>query len=219
MNKGLKTWKARLGHAVKSRGIKPSALAKAVGVSAATVSDWINGIIKNIDASNALKVANALKINIDWLMFGRGDSGLAAYFNAATDSVAASQNALNYDTSTYGVPVISWVQAGEWCDPGHVWDANTSDEWRPCPVKHSPHTVAIVVRGDSMWPEYPEGVDIFVDPTMNAQHNDDVVVRDTEGKATLKRLKSPRKASSLKRSIRIGQTGLLKFQKGVAFAA
>lgn len=40
-----------------------------------------------------------------------------------------------------------------------------------------------------MWPEYPEGVDIFVDPSLQAHHNDDVVVRDHEGKATLKRLK------------------------------
>lgn len=75
------------------------------------------------------------------------------------------------------VPVISWIQAGDWnhaSDPYYVGDA---DEWLPCPVPHSANTYALQVRGVSMEPEFHDGDYIYVDPASEAKHRSFVIVR------------------------------------------
>lgn len=86
------------------------------------------------------------------------------------------------------IPLISWVQAGMLCQVDHVFNKSTADEWRYCHVKHSEHTYALTIVGDSMSPEYLDGCDIYVDPQVKAEHNDDVIVCTPDGKATFKRL-------------------------------
>jgi SOS-response transcriptional repressor LexA len=86
-------------------------------------------------------------------------------------------------------PLISWVQAGAFCAPEVIASFENADEWRYCPVKHSDQTYVLTIKSNSMEPLYLEGTEIFVDPTLNPQHNDDVVVSDPQGRATFKRLK------------------------------
>jgi SOS-response transcriptional repressor LexA len=86
------------------------------------------------------------------------------------------------------IPLISWVRAGELCLTDHIFNSYDADEWRYCHIKHSEHTYALTVSGDSMYPEYLDGCDIYVDPQVRPEHNDDVVVCTKEGKATFKRL-------------------------------
>ena len=68
------------------------------------------------------------------------------------------------------VPVISWVQAGAWCEAIDNFNVGDAERWIPCPVAHSKHTYALRVRGDSMVAPYgssisfPEGTLIYVDP-------------------------------------------------------
>ena len=67
------TWNDRLEVARSRRGIKPAALARLVGVSAPTLSDWRSGKIRELNAVNAYKVCAALKVRMEWLLFGKGD--------------------------------------------------------------------------------------------------------------------------------------------------
>ena len=91
----------------------------------------------------------------------------------------------------YGkVPLISWVQAGEWCDSNVSFEPGDAEEWLLCSVPHGKHTFALRVRGDSMDSKdgYREGEIIFVDPEIEAIPNDDVVVR-VASSHTFKRLR------------------------------
>jgi SOS-response transcriptional repressor LexA len=87
------------------------------------------------------------------------------------------------------VPLISWVQAGNWSgveDPFHVGDA---EEWLPSPRRAGARTFALRVRGVSMEPRYHEGDIIFVDPDAEARHGSRVIVRlVNEKEATFKEL-------------------------------
>jgi SOS-response transcriptional repressor LexA len=85
------------------------------------------------------------------------------------------------------VPLISWIQAGEWngaSDPLHPGDG---EEWLACPVPHSGHTYALRVRGDSMTAPsgnartYPEGSIIFVDPAKRSPANGQRVIAKLRG--------------------------------------
>lgn len=80
------------------------------------------------------------------------------------------------------VPLISWVQAGEWCNAADPHLPGQADRWMDCPVSHSTSTFALKVRGDSMTAPhgntrtYPEGCFIFVDPEKRTPDNGDRVV-------------------------------------------
>ena len=55
----------------KKEGLTQEQLAYKVGVSRAAVSQWENGDIKNISAIHMVATANALGVNLTWLITGK----------------------------------------------------------------------------------------------------------------------------------------------------
>ncbi|MCI2809358.1 LexA family protein [Eoetvoesiella caeni] len=87
------------------------------------------------------------------------------------------------------VPLISWVKAGDWCGVVDNFSPGDAEEWLPIPRAHGPNAYALRVRGVSMEPRYRDGSIIFVDPSKQADHGSNVVVRmDNEAEATFKQL-------------------------------
>lgn len=85
------------------------------------------------------------------------------------------------------VPLISWVQAGTWCQAVDLLQPGEAERWMDCPVSHSAGTFALRVRGDSMTAPhgntrtYPEGCFIFVDPERREPVNGERVVACLSG--------------------------------------
>ncbi len=115
------------------------------------------------------------------------------------------KNRKNVDAETMGntmvgpdirgpVPLISWVQAGQWQEVIDNLSPGDAEEWLPCPVSHGDRTFVLRVRGESMLnpygrPSFMDGDLIFVDPDRHAEHGSLVVVRlDDEKGATFKKL-------------------------------
>jgi SOS-response transcriptional repressor LexA len=147
------------------------ALARLCGwESQSRVSNYETGL-RAPSTSDLQAIANALNIDIGLLI---------------NDYANDDFNQLSQRLSM--IPLISWVQAGMLCQVDHVFDKSTAEEWRYCHVKHSEHTYALTIVGDSMSPEYLDGCDIYVDPQVMPEHNDDVIVCTPDGKATFKRL-------------------------------
>lgn len=87
------------------------------------------------------------------------------------------------------LPLISWVQAGEWHEIAESFVPQYGAELLPCPVKCSPESFVLRVRGTSMEPKFHESDLIFVDPNACAEHGKYVVVRlDLSNEATFKQL-------------------------------
>ena len=86
------------------------------------------------------------------------------------------------------VPLISWVSAQNLCQSKRPPDNNDIEAWMLCPVEHSEQAYYLRVSGDSMRPEYAGGDIILVDPAVEAEHGDDVIVRLPNAAAVLKRL-------------------------------
>jgi len=86
------------------------------------------------------------------------------------------------------VPLISWVQAGNWADVIDNLQAGDAERWIPVSSRMSPHAYALRVVGDSMVnpngnPSFPPDTVIVVDPERTANPGQFVVVRqnhDTE---------------------------------------
>ena len=69
----MENWNERLTKARLARGLNKSELARGVGVSNPTVTDWESGEIKKLEAENLLKICELLCISTRWLMLGRGE--------------------------------------------------------------------------------------------------------------------------------------------------
>lgn len=163
----------RLLTAMERAGLSQADLARACDVKPPSVNGWLSGKAKFLRGENLLKASAALRVNEKWLATGEGP-------------MLGSQDALsNVEPGPRlrgKVPLVSWVQAGNWCEaltPLHVTE---SERWMDCPVNHSSQTFALRVRGDSMTApsgnnrSYPEGCYIFVDPERRDPVNGDRVV-------------------------------------------
>ncbi|MDH4449903.1 MAG: helix-turn-helix transcriptional regulator [Rhodoferax sp.] len=62
----------RIKHAMEESGLRKTELANACGVSAASVTHWLNGNTKKLKAENASAIAKATGFNSDWLTNGKG---------------------------------------------------------------------------------------------------------------------------------------------------
>jgi len=105
----MKTWNDRLKSIFEeNKALRQSDMARAIGVSAATVSDWINGHIKTIEGENLLNVCEYLKISPAWLQFGKGDK-VYFYSTLSRDDI----HAMNISRMLGSKERRAWYRAGD----------------------------------------------------------------------------------------------------------
>lgn len=133
-------------------GLTGVEVAKYVGVSSTTITNWRTG--EHEATGRALvKLAEILKCSPDWLLHGK----LKDEPNAVARVAAGGE-----------VPLISKVTAGNWAAAEDPYPPGEAEKYIHCPVNHGPNTYALWVEGDSMTSQYgksyPHGSVIYVDP-------------------------------------------------------
>jgi SOS-response transcriptional repressor LexA len=93
------------------------------------------------------------------------------------------------------LPLISWVQAGEWSEVIDNFQPGDAEDWLDCPVPHSPRSFCLRVKGVSMLgpqgadESFPPGTIIFIDPEREALPGHFVIVKmPHDNEATFKKL-------------------------------
>lgn len=167
----------RIKKATKARGMTVDELAAVTGYSRSNIYD----IFRGDHQPKALhKFAGALKASLQYLESGRGEM-----FGPSAEEGPSIKGQ---------VPLISWVQAGNWNDASDPYAVGDAEDWLACPAKHGPRTYCLRVRGPSMYNpggrySYQEGSIIFVDPDRRAEHGDRVIVRlEDSAETTFKQL-------------------------------
>ncbi len=160
----------------RGRGVDVHKALQKRGVHKTTqaISKWLNAeSIAEPDSMVAL--SDWLGVRREWLEYGTGEKDKA-------NDVFQPGNITPVSETMGKVPLISWVQAGAWCDATINVDAYAAERWLSCPVPISRNGYALRVRGDSMTNpaqgrSYPEGCIIFVDPDVEAITGDRVIAR------------------------------------------
>ena len=191
----------KLGRAIeearKKAGISKAELARQFKVTPQSVQGWVK--TGRVSKDTLIALMDFFQNDVPPAHWGlRGDS--YQYLDVAKALAPPSNKALDAQANTLpgpdvrgSVPLISWVQAGEWAEIVDTFQPGEADEWRETTANVGPHAFALRVQGDSMTSpagiSIPEGSVVIIDPDAD-YHNGSIVVAklvDTQ-EATLKKL-------------------------------
>lgn len=172
----MKRFPERLTACREAAGLSQSELARRLSVSPQAVQKWESA--QNVPRGKRLELlASILSTTVSYLMVGN------------------LSGSVEHGPSIKGMlPLISWVQAGEWTEIADVFDASEAEDWLYCPVAHSARAFVLRVRGESMFDprgkrSFKDGDLIFVDPERPAENGSLVIAKLTGGQeATFKEL-------------------------------
>ncbi|WMN15378.1 S24 family peptidase [Pseudomonas piscis] len=169
------------GVRTRGRGVDIHKHLKSIGVdkSPQAISKWLNGdAIAEADSMVAL--CSWLKVRREWLEYGVLPKEQTGNSNVHPFDAGYESNIRTIAQGFGKVPLISWVQAGAWCESN--FEQHDGESWLSCPVPISSSGYALKVLGDSMTNpgpgrSYPTGCIIFVDPEVETKTGDRVIAR------------------------------------------
>lgn len=157
----------------KEKKLTQKQLGKLANVSDAAVVLWEKDV--NIPKFENLQlVAPALGTTIDYILYGITDSG---------------PNIGDYRPVTRMLPVLSYVQAGNWTNVQSVSQFDI-EQWLPAPPTAGKNSYYLIVRGISNSPHFNDGDFICIDPDICIDHvqTGEMVIAECDGEATFKAL-------------------------------
>ena len=140
-------------------GISQKALSETSGISQGSISRIERGVQSNLTAETFRRLGEAM-------------SKLVPY-GPASFGVSLHEEVLPLPKWNYGkpLPVLSWVQAGEWTEMAEPVSAGYSDEGDPVVTDKnvSQQAFALKVHGKRMEPRFFDGDVIIVDPNLECR--------------------------------------------------
>lgn len=180
-------WHKRLTQAREAKGIKKSAFAKLVGVSAPTVTDWENGDTKMIEGANLIKVCAALAISPEWLLNGIGEPSS----NALAISMGApsnfDRNATPAALGSRAIPIISAIQAGAMREISVPYPVGSGYATVFVDDSYSGWAFGLEIEGDSMLPDFRPGDIVIIEPEWEPRPGECVAAKNGKEEATFKK--------------------------------
>lgn len=154
----------------KKRGLNEADYGKLLNVSRGTIQQWEKEGGTAPNRNRQPLVAELLGVSISELMSGGSDTTEGPKIGGR-------------------VPLLSNVQAGsfkEFVDNNHPGDGG--QELIPTSVPVQRHTFALRVSGDSMEPDFREGMILIIEPELEPNPGDFVIAKNGGGETTFKQL-------------------------------
>lgn len=184
----METLAKRLCWSRKNKSLSQQQLGKRAGVSQSTIGNLEAGT--RASARRIASIAAVLEVDTLWLAEGKQRPAVRHGCNPGSST--GMGGGIEPGPHIRGqVPLINWVQAGNFSAMRESYLPAEAELWLACPVSHGPRTYCLRVVGRSMASEdgYREGEIIFVDPDAEVLPGRDVVVTTEDGESTFKRLK------------------------------
>ena len=178
----------RIAQRMAELNLSEGELGRRSGVPQPTIHRIATNAVASPRQDNVEKIARALKVSSNWLWKGGENKDPNSDYAAPETNVEPGPAIKGY------VPLISWVQAGSWCEVSDVRTLDDAEIWLPCAASHSHQTYALRVRGLSMYNQHErrsfrDGDIIFVDPEKDAENGSLVIAKLTDSQeATFKQL-------------------------------
>jgi SOS-response transcriptional repressor LexA len=157
-------------------GSNQAELGVAIGVSQASISDAKRK--GKIPPEWLVKMATERGVNPVWVLTGHGQMKIES---PSLFNVSAGPDLRR-------VPVISFVQAGDWTEAIEEFSPSEAEEFVAVTSSVGPRTFGLRVVGNSMEPEFWAGEIVIVDPDREAETGAFVVAKINNDEATFKQL-------------------------------
>lgn len=148
------------------------AMANCLGITPSLISRYASGS-KGIGEDMKELIEGKLNLSQGWL-----------------DGIESEKFDSNVELASPGtrrIPVISYVQAGNMTEAIDPYAVGGCDKWLLTDLELSSKAFALVIRGDSMLPEFRNGDNVIIDPAVQPQPGDYVVAKNHENEATFKK--------------------------------
>lgn len=166
-----------------TRGWQAS-LARHCGVSAATVSDWVSGNIKEVSAENLFKIADFLGVRPRWLIFGAGPQKQTENFGVSLGEEGRFPTIKNAKVKAVGGTNGFAIETIDDDEPTLAF----SEQWFINNGFNHKKLYAIKVLGSSMEPSIYEGDTVVVNTEQTEPKDGVVYLVLYEGVPVVKRL-------------------------------
>lgn len=182
----------RIAQRMHEMNLSEGELGRRSGVPQPTIHRIVTNAVASPRHENVEKIAKALKISSNWLWNGGDQNSQGS--NPINSPADIEQNIEPGPAIKGYVPLISWVQAGAWCEVMDVKTLDDAEVWLPCAASHSSQSYALRVRGLSMFNQHErrsfrDGDIIFVDPSKDAENGSLVIAKLVDSQeATFKQL-------------------------------
>lgn len=144
----LNTLSKRLAYALEKTGTTQTELARRINVKKQAIQYLC---ASGTDKSKfAYHIAQALNINVDWLVTGKGEMMLK---ESPEQRLLSEQKV---------VPILQWGQIDLWISTGI--DRQTITDWTTVHEKFSKKSFALKLKDNSMFPRFDTDTLIIVDP-------------------------------------------------------
>ncbi len=204
-------FRASLKHLLKAKGLSRKNFAGNTGTSKTYLNDVIKGRAPGKEAtrivwSKALGYTYSDMLNLgqwilngnkgeDWIRPVHADikADLPAFgmkSTSTTEGPTPERSNISIDSqpgTPHNIPLISWVQAGDWHDAEDPFEPGQAEEWVTTSATSTPNAFALTVRGDSMEPEFVENDIITVDPDRFPANGNFIIAKNGD-EATFKQL-------------------------------
>lgn len=179
------TRRENLGLLIKEAGSQ-AALSEIIGKAPAQISQWLNASV-NSKTGKPRVMSNAIAREIE-LKTGKPSGWMDAPANKDDLKTPGGSNAeFVMPSGVRRVPVISYVQAGMWTEIVNSFQPGDANEWLVTSDTHSPNTFVLVVRGNSMEPDFKDGDLVVIDPSVRPRPGSFVVAKNGREEATFKK--------------------------------
>ena len=145
-----------------------------LGIKAPSVVQWESDKT-NLSGENLLNAAKLFGVTPDYILYG------------GEIEQSAAPNMEMAQPDTHRIPVISYVQAGVWTAPNEIRECDGNMAYITTDLELGERAFAIVIRGNSMEPEFTEGDLVLIDPDEPLHPGDFVVAKNGEEEATFKK--------------------------------
>lgn len=160
----------RLRAKMAEHGLNESQLGRRAGVPQPTINRILSGESSSPRRPTVEKIAKALKVSPDWLMFGTGEDKFDSNVEAATGP-----------SRYYEYPEISWVQAGVAAEAMDLFSVGDFEAMHPSDAWAGPNGFWLKVKGPSMTSSngmsFSEGMLILVAPGGDVESGQYVVAK------------------------------------------
>ncbi|MGF6738484.1 LexA family protein [Paraburkholderia atlantica] len=162
------------------------------GITRSSVSDWESGKTRP-DQGRLVKLADVLNTSIEYLLSDKeGKPPVIEPSKKGISNTLSDRNVVEPHWPANALPVISWVQAGEWGEIVDNFQPGDADEWVVCPFPNSDFILKVV--GESMYNpggelSFRDGDYISVSTSKEPLHRSLVIAKRTNDQsATFKQL-------------------------------